>query len=118
MGFVRGKISAAALALPLLFACPPAEAQDDPPAPPARQEIATELSDGEAAAFAQLRGSIDAGTEAALFDLLDHMPVGPRGAFVSTLLDQTPGQRANILGFLARLDPAQRSEVANLILQP
>jgi hypothetical protein len=119
VGFVRGKISAAAaLALPLLFACPPAEAQDDPPAPPARQEIATELSDGEAAAFAQLRGSIDAGTDAALFDLLDHMPVGPRGAFVSTLLDQTPGQRANILGFLARLDPARRSEVANLILQP
>jgi len=117
--FVRSKISTAALALPLLFACPPAQAQDDlPTPPPARQEIGTELSDGETAAFAQLRGSMDTGTDAALFDLLDHMPVGARGAFVSTLLDQTPGQRANILAFLARLNPDERSQIAALILQP
>jgi secreted trypsin-like serine protease len=117
VGLARMAFSTLALSLLL---CPGALAQpaSDQSSPPAKQEIGTELTDAENAAFAKLRGSLDAGTEAALFDLLDQMPVGPRGAFVSTLLDQTPQQRANILAFLARLDPAKRADIAGLILQP
>ncbi|HEX3423073.1 MAG TPA: serine protease [Sphingomicrobium sp.] len=114
------RVAAAALALPLLLPFSQARAAEGQPpaslAPPASREIGTELDAGEKTGFAQLRNTMDEGTKAALFDLLDHMPIGPRGAFVSTLLDQTPGQQSNILGFLARLTGEERARIADQIL--
>jgi len=117
VGFARVKAPAAALWLPLFLLCSetPAEADSNPPA---TEEIGTELNPRETAGFDQLRGSMDPATTAAIFDLLDHMPIGPRGAFVSTLLDQTPEQRSNILSFLARLSPEQRAQIARQLLEP
>jgi hypothetical protein len=112
------KLRVAALALPLALSWTQARAQEaqEPPPPPSVNEINTELSANENAAFDQLRSSIDSKTQSALFALLDQLPIGPRGAFVSTLLDQASAQRSNILGFLARLSPEQRSGIAQQIL--
>ena len=118
MGFARIKISATTIALALLLQGQRAGAQESPQADPlAMQEIGTELSTSEKSGFDQLRNSMDPGSQAALFDFLDHMTIGPRGAFVSTLLDQKPEQRSNILGFLKRLNPEQRSQIADMITQ-
>lgn len=118
MGFARMNVSASAFALALLLAGRQAGAQErEQPDPPAMQEIGTELSASEKSAFDQLRRSMDPGAEAALFDFLDHMTIGPRGAFVSTLLDQKPGERSNILGFLKGLNPVQRGAIAEMITQ-
>jgi hypothetical protein len=118
MGGVRVRRIAAAVALSLtLLLGRPAHAQTAQAAPPpAREEIGSELSADEQAKFAQLRSAIGTEQQAALFELLDQLPIGARGAFVADLLDQNPQQRANILGFLARLTPAQRSGIAELIL--
>lgn len=120
MGFALTRVSTTALALLLLATGREAGAQEGEqlPPPPASQEIGTELTPAEQSGFDQLRSSMDPGTSAALFDLLDHMDIGPRGAFVSTLLDQKPNQRSNILGFLARLNKVQRSAIADLISKP
>ena len=117
MGFALIRVWAAALSLSCLGLGQEVQAQESskPPAPPASQEIGTELSPAEQSGFDQLRKSIDPGTSAALFDLIDQMDVGPRGAFVSTLLDQGPRERSNILGFLARLNGVQRSNLARMI---
>ena len=119
MGFALVKASAAALMLPLLLLCFQTQA-DGQPAAPSRpavgQEISTELDDSEKASFDQLRGSMDRSTEAALFEFLNYMPVGPRGAFVSTLLDRTDGERANILDFIHRLNRQQSAALARQIL--
>ncbi len=118
MGFARVEASAAALWLPLLLLCSEVRAQAEAKLPPAAEEIGTELDARQTAGFGQLRSSIAPATAAAILDLLDHMPIGPRGAFVSTLLDQTPEQRSNILGFLARLSPEQRAQIAGQIIEP
>lgn len=88
------------------------------PLPSAAQEIGTELNPDEQSGFQKLKASMDPRTKTALFDLLDHLKIGPRGAFVSTLLDQKPEQRQNILGFLALLDPKRRSRIADLLITP
>ena len=119
MGFARTNLSLTMLAVALLLQGQSAEAQQGPdPLPPASQEVGTELSPSEQAAFNQLRSSMDSAPEASLFDLLDHMQIGPRGAFVSTLLDQKPQQRSNVLGFLSKLNPVQRAAIADMITKP
>jgi hypothetical protein len=115
MGFALLKVSTTALALSLFVLGREARAQENAPLPPASQEIGTELSPAEQAGFDQLKTSMDPATQSALFDLLDHLAIGPRGAFVSTLLDKKPEQRSNILGFLIRLNPVQRSVIAEMI---
>lgn len=120
MGFARVTLLAVTTAA-FVVAIPngPAEAQEmATPAPPAAQEIGAELSADEKANLDKLKSSIDAPTDAALFGLLDDLPVGVRGAFVGELLRQKPEQRANILGFLARLNPARRKGIAELIQTP
>jgi hypothetical protein len=94
-----------------------AAAQQTAP-PPAAQEIASELSAAEQAQLQQLRAQIGSSNERALFDLLDNLPVGARGAFVGNLLGASAGQRTNIIGFLAQLNPEQRKNIAILIVQP
>lgn len=120
MGFALVKASAAAMVLPCLLLCPQARADGQPAAAlsggPVSQEISTELDAAENASFDRLRSSMHPGTGAALFEFLDRMPIGPRGAFVSTLLDQTDGERANILSFLERLSRQQRALIASQIL--
>ena len=118
MGFALVKGSAAALVLPLLFLCSQARADGqpaDPSFPPAIKEISTELSFKENVSFNRLHGSMDRSTEAAFFEFLNDMPIGPRGAFVSTLLEQTDSERANVLGFIERLNRQQRAQIASRI---
>ena len=104
------------LALPLALSSVQAGAQ--PAAPPAAQEVNGELSAEEQANFAALRASLNDQTQAALFDLLDQLPIGARGSFVGDLLARNAQQRANIVNFLARLDRARRTAIAALILEP
>lgn len=120
MGFAKLRLLAAAAAVSVAaLQCRPAEAQEmKAAAPPAAQEIGAELSADEQANFDKLKGSVDAKTNAALFDLLDDLPIGARGAFVGELLRQTPTRQANILGFLAGLNPARRQSIAGLIQEP
>lgn len=120
MGFARTALLAgSAAAAFVLLPHGVAEAQDISAAPPpAAQEIGQELSTDEQTNFDKLKSSVDARTNAALFDLLDNLPVGARGSFVGELLRQKPEQRANILGFLARLNPARRKSIAGLIQEP
>ena len=119
MGFAPMKVPAGSLALLLVLLAQQVSAQEEnEPGPPAKEEIGTELNDSDRIAFDQLRTSMDQGTQAALFGVLDDMSIGPRGAFVSQLLGQKPQQRSNLLGFLAKLDAAQRSAIADQITRP
>ena len=74
---VLSRLTLTATAGPLLLLSGPAAALAAPePRPSAAQEIGTELSPGEQSAFEQLKRSMDSRTEAALFDLLDHLQIG------------------------------------------
>ena len=119
MGIIRTPALTAAMAL--TFALSPAQAVGQTAAAPgasAAQEVGSELSAEEQAQLNALQASVSTIERAALFDLLDHLPPGARGAFVTDLLAGDAQERANILNFLGRLTPAQRSGMASLILEP
>ena len=112
-----GRLAAGAAAAALSLNSGTAAAQQSAP-PPAAQEVASELIAAEQAQLLQLRAQIGSSNERALFDLLDNLPVGARGAFVGDLLSASATQRANIIGFLGKLNPEQRKNIAILIVQP
>jgi hypothetical protein len=119
MAFDRVKLFAAALCLPLLLWCSEAQAQmRDEASPSSPQEINSELHPREQASFEQLRNAMSSAQQVALFDFLDDLPVGPRGAFVSTLLDQTSEHRSNIVSFLGLLNKDRRKGIAQQLLSP
>src|SRR5213080_661106 len=104
-----------ALAMALTLASAPCHAEKQQVSAgnsPAAQEFGSELSDEEQAEFNALRSSMGMPARAALFDLLDQLPTGARGAFVGDLLAAPPPSRTNIVNFLALLTPAQRSGIA------